>query len=113
VEIKMEISKKQSQLYQDIISQEKPKISVLGSAQSGKTFIISLATIKYAIELSKYDNSKTYYGAIVGWSVDTLKRNICNVMEGFLNQMGLKRKEIPLITIMIMIFSGELVNTYK
>ena len=88
----MEISKKQSQLYQDIISQEKPKISVLGSAQSGKTFIISLATIKYAIELSKYDNSKTYYGAIVGWSVDTLKRNICNVMEGFLNQMGLKKK---------------------
>lgn len=88
----MEISKKQSQLYQDIISQEKPKISVLGSTQSGKTYIISLATIKYAIELSKYDSSKTYYGAIVGWSVDTLKRNICNVMEGFLTSMGLRKK---------------------
>ena len=44
----MKISKKQNSLREDIISQNVPEIYVLGSTQSGKTFIIAEAIIEYA-----------------------------------------------------------------
>ena len=47
----MKISKKQNQLRNDIISKDVPEIYVLGSTQSGKTFIIAEALIEYAQEL--------------------------------------------------------------
>ena len=44
----MKISKKQNQLRNDIIAKDKKEIYVLGSTQSGKTFIIAEALIEYA-----------------------------------------------------------------
>ena len=86
----MKISKKQNQLRNDIISQDIPEIYVEGSTQSGKTFIIAEATIEYAQELYRYDPSKQYYGAIVGWTIETLKGNIVEVLEMHLKEFGLK-----------------------
>lgn len=89
----MKISKKQNQLRNDIISEFKPEIYVLGSTQSGKTFIIAEAIIEYAEALYKYDKDKQYYGAIVGWTIETLKGNIVEVLELHLKNMGLKNKK--------------------
>ena len=86
----MKISKKQNQLRNDIISQDVPEIYVEGSTQSGKTFIIAEATIEYAQELYRYDPTKQYYGAIVGWTIETLKGNIVEVLEMHLKEFGLK-----------------------
>ena len=86
----MKISKKQNQLRNDIISKDVPEIYVEGSTQSGKTFIIAEATIEYAQELYRYDPSKQYYGAIVGWTIETLKGNIVEVLEMHLKEFGLK-----------------------
>ena len=86
----MRISKKQNQLRNDIISKDVPEIYVEGSTQSGKTFIIAEATIEYAQELYRYDPSKQYYGAIVGWTIETLKGNIVEVLEMHLKEFGLK-----------------------
>jgi hypothetical protein len=77
----MKISKKQNQLLNDIKSQYVPEIYVLGSTQSGKTYIIALGIIAYAEELHEYDPTKLYYGAIVGWTIETLKGNIVEVLE--------------------------------
>ena len=87
------ISKKQNQLRNDIVSQNVPEIYVLGSTQSGKTFIIAEAIIEYAEALYKYDPDKQYYGAIVGWTIETLKGNIVEVLEMHLNNFGLKNKK--------------------
>lgn len=87
------LSKKQQQLLNDIISTSKKEIYVLGSTQSGKTFVICLAVIMYAQALFEYDSSKKYFGAIIGWSITTLKGNIADVIVNFLNSMGLKKKE--------------------
>ena len=89
----MKISKKQNQLRTDIISQYIPEIYVLGSTQSGKTFIIAEAIIEYAQELYKYDPDKQYYGAIVGWTIETLKGNIVEVLEQHLKTFGLVSKK--------------------
>ena len=86
----MKISKKQNQLRNDIISKDVPEIYVEGSTQSGKTFIIAEATIEYAQELYRYDPNKQYYGAIVGWTIETLKGNIVEVLEMHLKEFGLK-----------------------
>ena len=84
----MKISKKQNQLRTDIISKDIPEIYVLGSTQSGKTFIIAEAIIEYAYNLYQYDPSKQYYGAIVGWTIETLKGNIVEVLEQHLRASG-------------------------
>ena len=88
----MKISKKQNQLRNDIISQDIPEIYVEGSVQSGKTFIIAEAIIEYAEALYKYDPSKQYYGCIVGWTIETLKGNIVEVLVQHLTNFGLKDK---------------------
>lgn len=74
-------SYKQAMLWNDIISPDKPEIYVLGSTQSGKTFVITKAIMEYAEKLWKYDPNKQYYGAIVGWTIETLKGNIVEVLE--------------------------------
>ena len=51
----MILSKKQIQLYNDIISPNVPNISVLGSTQSGKTYDICFALIQYARQLHEYE----------------------------------------------------------
>lgn len=85
----MKLSKKQNQLRNDITSENVPEIYVLGSTQSGKTFIIAEAIIEYAEKLYQYDPNKQYYGAIVGWTIETLKGNIVEVLEMHLKNFGL------------------------
>lgn len=85
------LSKKQEKLLNDIIAKNKNEIYVLGSTQSGKTYLICLAVICYADELYEYDKNETYYGAIIGWSIATLKGNIVDVIVNHLNKMGYKK----------------------
>ena len=89
----MILSKKQIQLRNDIISPNIPNISVLGSTQSGKTFDICGALIQYADNLNQYEQEqrknpnyipRDYYGAIIGWTTDTLKGNIVEPLESIL-----------------------------
>lgn len=87
----MILSKKQQNLLNDIKAPDIPEIYVLGSTQSGKTYDIALGTILYAQELYNYNKNETYYGAIIGWSVETLKGNILDVMESHLQKFGMKR----------------------
>ena len=84
----MAYSKKQVQLWSDIVSQDIPEIYVCGSTQSGKTFIIAKALLEYAEKLHEYDPDKQYYGAIVGWTIETLKGNIVEVLEQHLQKKG-------------------------
>ena len=90
----MILSKKQIQLYNDIISPNIPNISVLGSTQSGKTYDICFALIQYARNLYNYEKeqrknpeyiAREYNGAIIGWTTDTIKSNIVdnliNILE--------------------------------
>lgn len=86
------LSKKQQLLINDIISKDVPEIYVIGSVQSGKTFGICKGVVLYAQELHKYDSSKLYYGAIVGWSIDTLKGNIVEIFQNDFERLGLKPK---------------------
>ena len=51
----MKITKKQANLFNDIISPDVPELSVLGSTQSGKTYIICQALIQYAQNLQKWE----------------------------------------------------------
>ena len=67
---------------------------MLGSEQSGKTFSICLGTILYAQDLYNYDNTKEYYGAIVGWDVETLKGNIGATFERLFKEMNFKDYEL-------------------
>ena len=88
----MILSKKQIQLYNDIVSEEVHDISVLGSTQSGKTFLICLAIIEYARRLRNYEIEqrklgsipREYIGAIVGWTTDTVKSNIVDNITNIL-----------------------------
>lgn len=91
----MILSKKQLKLYNDIISENVPKISVLGSTQSGKTHDICGALIEYARRLDEYEQKqrenpayipRDYYGAIIGWTADTLKSNIVEPLEKILEK---------------------------
>ena len=86
----MKISKKQNLLRNDIVSRDVPEIYVQGSTQSGKTFIIAEALIEYAQALYEYDKEKQYYGAIVGWTIDSLNGNIVEVFERHFNEFGFK-----------------------
>ena len=91
----MILSKKQLQLRNDIVSPSIPNISVLGSTQSGKTFDIAGAIIEYAQNLKKYEDEQAkdplyiqrdYYGAIIGWTTDTIKGNIIEPLESILKK---------------------------
>lgn len=91
----MILSKKQIQLFNDIVSPNVPNISVLGSTQSGKTFDICGALIQYARELNNYEKEqreiegyiqRKYYGAIIGWTTDTVKSNIVDNIESILTK---------------------------
>ena len=88
----MKISKKQNELRNSIIARDIPEIYVLGSTQSGKTFIIAEATIEYASALFDYDPNTQYYGVIVGWTIETLKGNIVEVFEQHFKALGWKNK---------------------
>lgn len=92
-ELQLKLSKKQQQLLNDIISSNISEIYVLGSTQSGKTYVICLACIMYAQAIYEYDPDNKYYGAIIGWSIATLKGNIVEVIETFLKGMGFKKKK--------------------
>ena len=89
----MILSKKQIQLRNDIVNPNIPNISVLGSTQSGKTYDICASLIQYADNLNKYEQEqrknpsyipRDYYGAIIGWTTDTLKGNIVEPLESIL-----------------------------
>ena len=71
-----------------------PQISVLGSEQSGKTFSICLGTILYAMDLYNYDKDNEYFGAIVGWDIETLKGNIGATFERLFKEMNFKDYEL-------------------
>lgn len=88
-------TKKQQQLYNDIISENVPNISVLGSTQSGKTYDICSAIITYADLLNQYEKKqrenseyipREYNGAIIGWTTDTVKSNIVDNLVGILEK---------------------------
>ena len=91
----MVLSKKQIQLFNDIVSPNIPNISVLGSTQSGKTYDICGALIQYASALNKYEMEqrksleyveREYCGAIIGWTTDTIKNNIVNNLQTILTK---------------------------
>ena len=96
----MIVSKKQALLYNDIVSPDIPGISVLGSTQSGKTHIICAALIEYAQRLNEYEIKqrsnpqyvpREYYGAVIGWTTDTIKGNIVEPIEKILkNEYGFR-----------------------
>lgn len=91
----MILSKKQINLFNDIISQYIPNISVLGSTQSGKTYDICGALIQYASNLRDYEKEqrqnkdyvpREYNGAIIGWTTDTIKSNIVDNLVNILEK---------------------------
>jgi hypothetical protein len=91
----MILSKKQLKLYNDIISENIPSISVLGSTQSGKTHDICLALIEYARRLNEYEQEqrknkdyipREYNGAIIGWTTETIKSNIVDNIQNILEK---------------------------
>lgn len=91
----MILSKKQIQLYKDIISPNVPNISVEGSTQSGKTYDICSALVEYSRTLREYEKEqrknpkyikRDYYGAIIGWTTDTLNGNIVENIERILTE---------------------------
>lgn len=92
----MILSKKQIQLYNDIISPNIPYLSVLGSTQSGKTYDICFSIIQYAKALYEYEKEKRqepgyvdreYNGAIIGWTTDTIKTNIVDNIVNILEKI--------------------------
>ena len=89
--LNLTLSKKQSQLLNDIISPNLNEIYVLGSTQSGKTFDICLGCILYAQALYNYNPNETYFGSITGWSLETLKGNILEPLKKFLDDMKLEK----------------------
>lgn len=89
--LNLTLSKKQSQLLNDIISPNLTEIYVLGSTQSGKTYDICLGCILYAQALYNYNPNETYFGSITGWSLETLKGNILEPLKKFLDDMKLEK----------------------
>ena len=85
------LSKKQNLLRSLIVSQNIPEINVLGSTQSGKTFSCNLAITEYAEKLYNYAPTEKFNGAIIGWTTDTLKRNVADNIVDNLKSMGFKK----------------------
>lgn len=84
----MKLTKKQSQLINDIKGTNEQEIYVEGSTQSGKTYAIALGTILYSENLTKEYPTEEFDGAIIGWSVSTMKKNILDVMLDFFKKQG-------------------------
>ena len=91
----MILSKKQIQLFNDITKPNVSKISVLGSTQSGKTHCIDFSIVEYSKNLYQYEQEqrkdenyipRDYYGAIIGWTTDTIKSNIVDPLEKILDK---------------------------
>ena len=91
----MILSKKQIELFNDIINPNIPEISVLGSTQSGKTYDICNAMIQYARVLNEYEKEqrkiedyipREYEGIVIGWTTDTVKKNIVSNLEKVLTK---------------------------
>ena len=91
----MILSKKQISLYNDIINPDVPNLSVLGSTQSGKTYDICFALIQYARALNEYEQNqrkvegyipREYFGAVIGWTTDTIKSNIVDNLISILEK---------------------------
>ena len=74
-----------------IVKPNLPEIDVLGSTQSGKTFSCNLAVPEYAEALHKYAPKEKFYGAIIGWTTDALKRNVADNMVEMLDKQGFKK----------------------
>ena len=91
--LNLQLSKKQKNLLNDIISPNIKEIYVLGSTQSGKTFDICLGCILYAQELYAYSPKEKYFGSITCWSLETLKGNILEPIKKFLDDMGLRKSK--------------------
>ena len=89
----MKLSKKQNNLINDIQYTKEQELYVLGSTQSGKTYSIALGTIKYSENLSKDYPNEEFDGAIIGWSVATMKKNILDVMLDFFKKQGTPLKK--------------------
>lgn len=89
--MELELSKKQNKLRELIISENVPEIDVLGSTQSGKTFSCNLAVPEYAEKLYKLAPHEEFKGAIIGWTTDTLKRNIADEIDIMLQKQGFKK----------------------
>ena len=93
----MKLSPKQVRLYKRIIEPNPSEIYVQGSVQSGKTFVISLSIIEYTKRVYENDPNTKYNGAIVGWDLTTLKGNVADVIDNFMNELGyIKGKDYDL-----------------
>ena len=84
----MKLSPKQVRLYKRLVEPNPSEIYVQGSVQSGKTYVISLSIIEYTKRVYENDPKTKYNGAIVGWDLTTLKGNIADVIENFMNELG-------------------------
>lgn len=84
----MKLTPKQARLFNNIVEPVSSEIYVQGSVQSGKTFVIALSLIEYTKRLYEYDKENKYNGAIVGWDLQTLKGNIVEPLQNFLDQLG-------------------------
>ena len=87
----MKLTPKQRNLLEKIVEQKPNEIYVQGSVQSGKTYVIALAIIEYTKRVFYYDPEQKYNGAIVGWDLDTLKGNIVDVLQNFMNELGYQK----------------------
>ena len=87
----MKLTPKQTRLLKKIIEPNSNEIYVQGSVQSGKTYVIALAVIEYTKKVYEYDSTQKYNGAIVGWDLDTLKGNIVEVIQNFMNELGYRK----------------------
>lgn len=87
----MKISEKQNEVKETILNEKTRRISILGSVQSGKTYIISYSVIMYAQSLYNYSPDTLYYGAIIGWTTGTLKGNVVDVIQNFLDELGYRK----------------------
>ena len=87
----MTLSPKQARLRECILEPGEREIYVQGSVQSGKTFVIDFSLIEYSYNLFQYDPEEKYYGAIVGWDLDTLKGNIIEVLQTHLERFNYEK----------------------
>ena len=86
------LSDKQAKLLNKIIEPKESEIYVQGSVQSGKTYVIALSVIFYAKALYEYDPNTKYNGAIIGWDIDAVTRNIVEVIQNFMDMLGYDEK---------------------
>lgn len=87
----MKLTPKQNRLLEKIVEDKPNEIYVQGSVQSGKTYVIALSIIEYTKRVYEYDPEQKYNGAIVGWDLDTLKGNIVDVLQNFMNELGYRK----------------------